>query len=435
MCTKKTGGQSRHLLRRLALAAGIIAAAVLPSAEAGISTAQIFSTTFKQLPDCLDYRILGLSLRVIWTPYGPVYFWTLHVGHTVPAMVNQSHPYLDKMPWQDYSNFIGSAYKAASEAVIRLAFPSISVPEAGAGRYRHHKFGKHYAPQHYESALIGHPAMIIFQKTGPAQQQPNGKTNSRYYRGSGNVPQQGGNTGNGQQPANTGDKFLGGWQDRSAAHGQFSEGDKQGLNYDQTMQQIDSADYTDYDRTNDSVTRSVDDYGLSNSGRYYCTLPYTPFWPYYLSGLDSVLWRRGWPFADVHKVINPLAPGPTIRPSNTLLPETWGHLYPRYGTVNHVDDAKASAVITRRGLDILADPQIGRVYWPTTKPNGVAWSKMYPEDVSCHKNIANTGTLREENRQYAWTSWFYAQCDLDESGQLVLRIPIGPIQVTPAIPE
>ena len=180
MNRKKTGGQSRHLLRRLALAVGIATATVLPSAGAGINTGQIFSTTFKQLPDCLDYRILGLSLRVIWTPYGPYYFWTLHVGHTVPAMVNQSHPYLDKMPWQDYSNFIGSAYKAASEAVIRLAFPSVVVPEAGAGRYRHHKFGKHYAPQHYESALIGHPAMIIFQKTGPAQQQPNGKTNSRY---------------------------------------------------------------------------------------------------------------------------------------------------------------------------------------------------------------------------------------------------------------
>lgn len=432
---KERSGRGRHLLRRLALAAGIATATVVPSAEAGITTAQIFSTTFKQLSDCLDYRILGLSLRVIWTPYGPVYFWTLHVGHTVPAMVNQSHPYLDKMPWQDYGNFIGSAYKAASEVVIRLAFPSITVPEVGAGRYRHHKFGKHYAPQHYESAVIGHPAMIIFQKTGLAQQQPNGQTNSRYYQGSGNVPQQGNNAGNGQQAANAGDKFIGGWQNRSSSHGQFSNADKQALNYDQTMQQIDKADYTDYDRTNDSVSRSVDDYGVSNGGRYYCTLPYTPFWPYYLSGLDSVLWRRGWPFADVHKVINPFAPGPAIRPSNSLLPETWGHLYPRYGTVNHVDDAKASAVIARRGLDILADPQIGRVYWPTTKPNGVAWSKMYPEDVSCHKNIANTGTLREENRQYAWTSWFYASCDLDESGQLVLRIPIGPIQVTPAIPE
>ena len=432
---KKRSGRGRHLLRRLALAAGVATAAVVPSAEAGINTAQIFVTTFKQLPDCLDYRILGLSLRVKWTPFGPYFFWTLHVGHTVPAMVNQSHPYLDKMPWQDYSNFIGNAYKAASEAVIRLAFPSISVPEAGAGRYRHHKFGKHYAPQHYESALIGHPAMIIFQKTEPAQQQSNGKTNSRYYRGSGNVPQQGGNTGNGRQPANTGDTFLGGWLNRSTPHGQFSNADKQALNYGQTMQQIDSADYIDYDRTNDSVSRSVDDYGVSNGGRYYCTLPYTPFWPYYLSGLDSVLWRRGWPFADVHKVINPFAPGPAIRPSNTLLPETWRHLYPRYGTVNHVDDAKASTVIARRGLDILADPQIGRVYWPTTKPNGVAWSKMYPEDVSCHKNIANTGTKRDEDRQYAWTNWLYTSCDLDESGQLVLRIPIGPIQVTPAIPE
>ena len=128
--------------------------------------------------------------------------------------------------------------------------------------------------------------------------------------------------------------------------------------------------------------------------------------------------------------------GTTHRPSKgTLLPEGWGHLYPRYGTVDHVDDAKASAVIARRSLDILADPQIGRVYWPTTAPSGVAWSKVYPEDVTCHKNIAHTGTKRIESRQYAWTSWFYATCDLDESGQLVLRIPLGPIQVTPAIPE
>lgn len=97
MCRKQTARRGHRLLRRLALAAGIATAAVLPSAEAGINTGQIFSTTFKQLPDCLDYRILGLSLRVIWTPYGPVYFWTLHVGHTVPAMVNQSHPYLDKI--------------------------------------------------------------------------------------------------------------------------------------------------------------------------------------------------------------------------------------------------------------------------------------------------------------------------------------------------
>jgi len=432
---KKRFGRGRHLLRLMALAAGVATAAVVPSAEAGINTAQIFVTTFKQLPDCLDYRILGLSLRVKWTPFGPYFFWTLHVGHTVPAFVNQAHPYLDQMPWQDYSIFIGKAYKAASEVVIGLAFPSISVPEAGAGRYRHHKFGKNYAPQHYESALIGHPAMIIFEKTGSAQEQPNGQTNSRYYQGSGNVPQQGTNAGNGQQPANTGNQFIGGWQKRDIAQGQFSSEDKQALNYDQTMMQIDSADYSQYDHMNDSVSGAVNSYDVSTGGRFYCRMSYTPFWPYYLSGLDSVLWRRGWPFADVHRVLNPFAPGPAIRPSNALLPETWGHLYPRYGTVNHVDDAKASAVIARRGLDILADPQIGRVYWPTTKPNGVAWSKMYPEDVSCHKNIAHTGTKRDEDRQYAWTNWLYTSCDLDDSGQLVFRIPIGPVQVTPAIPE
>jgi conserved putative exported protein len=208
------------------------------------------------------------------------------------------------------------------------------------------------------------------------------------------------------------------------------------MGYDQTMSQIDGADYTNYDYTNDTVTSAVDGYDVSTGGRYFCTLPYTPFWPYYLSGLDSILWRHGWPLTDVHRIWNPLWPGPRIAPSKgTLLPEGWGHLYPRYGTVDHVDDAKASAVIARRSLDILADPQIGRVYWPTTAPSGVAWSKVYPEDVTCHKNIAHTGTKRIESRQYAWTSWFYATCDLDESGQLVLRIPLGPIQVTPAIPE
>lgn len=446
-------------LRQLALAAGVALACTSQPAHAGFGTAELVSTTISQIPDCLDYRILGLSLRVIWTPYGPYYFWTLHVGHTVPAMVNQSHPYLDEMPWEDYSRLLGSAYRAASEAIVHVGFLGLADNvEIGAGRYKHHKFGKHYAPQHYESALIGHPAMIIFQKTGGGeksgggnggsgssassqekQKAPSNPTNSRYFQGTGNVPRNnGGNAGNGngQQQPPPGAGFLNRWQNKGSGQGQFTDQERQSLGYDETMSQIDGADYTDYDRANDSVTSAVDGYDVSTGGRYFCTLPYTPFWPYYLSGLDSILWRHGWPLVDLHRIWNPLWPGPRIAPSTgTLLPETWGHLYPRYGTVDHVDDAKASAVIARRGLDILADPQIGRVYWPTTAPSGVAWSKVYPEQVSCHKNIAHTGTKRIEERQYAWTSWFYATCDLDERGQLVLRIPLGPIQVTPAVPE
>lgn len=446
-------------LRQLALAAGVVLACTSQPAHAGFGTAELVSTTISQIPDCLDYRILGLSLRVIWTPYGPYYFWTLHVGHTVPAMVDQSHPYLDEMPWEDYSRLLGSAYRAASEAIVHVGFLGLADNvEIGAGRYKHHKFGKHYAPQHYESALIGHPAMIIFQKTGGGeksgggnggsgsnasspekQKAPSNPTNSRYFQGTGNVPRNNSSNaghGNGQQQPPPGAGFLNRWQNKGSGQGQFTDQERQSLGYDETMSQIDGADYTDYDRANDSVTSAVDGYDVSTGGRYFCTLPYTPFWPYYLSGLDSILWRHGWPLVDLHRIWNPLWPGPRIAPSTgTILPETWGHLYPRYGTVDHVDDAKASAVIARRGLDILADPQIGRVYWPTTAPSGVAWSKVYPEQVSCHKNIAHTGTKRIEERQYAWTSWFYATCDLDERGQLVLRIPLGPIQVTPAIPE
>jgi len=154
-------------LRQLALAAGVALACTSQPAHAGFGTAELVSTTISQIPDCLDYRILGLSLRVIWTPYGPYYFWTLHVGHTVPAMVNQSHPYLDEMPWEEYSMLLGTAYREASEAIVHVGFLGLANNvEIGAGRYKHHKFGRHYAPQHYESAVIGHPAMIIFQRTG-----------------------------------------------------------------------------------------------------------------------------------------------------------------------------------------------------------------------------------------------------------------------------
>ena len=457
--------RGKRWLKKLAVATGVAVACAgnsLP-AHAGFNTGELVTTTIAQIPDCLDYRILGLSLRVIWTPFGPYFFWTLHVGHTVPAMVDQSHPYLDEMPWEEYSALLGGAYREVSEAIVHVGFLGLANNvEIGAGRYKHHKFGKHYAPQHYESAVIGHPAMIIFQNTrwgdsggnsgagGGAgnnnsnsgsggngakpslmkKQEPPNPTNSRYFRGTGNVPRSGG----GQYKSPPGAGFLGRWQDRGST--QFTDQERESLGYDATMAQIDGADYTNYDHTNDTVVAAVDSYDISTGGRYFCSLPYRPFWPYYLSGLDSILWRHGWPLTDVHRIWNPLWPGPRIAPNKgTILPEGWGHLYPRYGTVDHVDDAKASAVIARRSLDILSDPQIGRVYWPTTAPSGVAWSKVFPEDISCHKNIAHTGTKRIEERQYAWTSWFYATCDLDESGQLVLRIPLGPIQVTPAVPE
>ena len=301
-------------LRQLALAAGVALACTSQPAHAGFGTAELVSTTISQISDCLDYRILGLSLRVIWTPYGPYYFWTLHVGHTVPAMVNQSHPYLDEMPWEDYSRLLGSAYRAASEAIVHVGFLGLADNvEIGAGRYKHHKFGKHYAPQHYESALIGHPAMIIFQKTGGGeksgggngggggssasspekQKAPSNPTNSRYFQGTGNVPRNNsGNAGNGngQQQPPPGAGFLNRWQNKGSGQGQFTDQERQSLGYDETMSQIDGADYTDYDRANDSVTSAVDGYDVSTGGRYFCTLPYTPFWPYYLSGLDGRWW-------------------------------------------------------------------------------------------------------------------------------------------------
>ena len=427
---------AKHLASRASLLAAAIVFAVATTgtkSHAGFDTSHLVETTIDQIPDCLDYRILGLSYRVIWTPYGPYYFWTLHVGHTIPSMVNQAHPYLEKMPWEDLSNLFGDSYVSSSESVIKSTFGDIQGVKPGAGRYRHHYFGDHYAPQHYESTIAGHPAMIIFQKTQKqmsSQQGQNGSTNSKYFQGSGNVK----GSGNSGNSGNPGDSLMANWKSGGSAG--WSNEQKDALGYDDTMSQIDGADYSRYDETTDQVGSAVDDFEVSTGNSYYCTLPYTPFWPYYMSGLDSALWRRGYPLVDAYKILNPLKPGPIIGPSNLLIPEVWGHLYPRYGTVNHVNDAKASAVIAARGINIFIDPQIGRVYWPAEKPNGVAWSKVYPETTSCHKLVGNTGSKRDDDREYAWTNWFYARCDLDKRGMLVFRILFPePIQVTKKIPD
>ena len=63
-------GNARHKqwLKKLALTAGISVACVSSQpAHAGFNTAELVGTTISQIPDCLDYRILGLSLRVVWT--------------------------------------------------------------------------------------------------------------------------------------------------------------------------------------------------------------------------------------------------------------------------------------------------------------------------------------------------------------------------------
>ncbi|MDK4219035.1 TIGR03756 family integrating conjugative element protein [Pantoea agglomerans] len=82
---------------------------------------------------------------------------------------------------------------------------------------------------------------------------------------------------------------------------------------------------------------------------YSCDTAARAFNPYFLSTLDSLMWRTGLP-----ESLYPEALIPGQRElGNQAAANMWGNLYPRSGFVSQTDDDKASAVVAQRVADII----------------------------------------------------------------------------------
>lgn len=130
---------------------------------------------------------------------------------------------------------------------------------------------------------------------------------------------------------------------------------------------------------------------------YSCNSAATPFNPYFLSTLDSLVWRSGLPESLYPEA---LVPGQRELGSQASA-NMWGNLYPRSGFVSQADDDKASAVVAQRVADIITrsgQPHVYQVlkgsrkagYWPPgeVKENtGTAnhkWQRLAPTlSASC----------------------------------------------------
>jgi len=421
---------------------------VLESAG-GFTTLELATTTVAQLPSCLEYTIEGITLRMIIHPWGVTYFWTPHVSHYSPDLLAMSHRELQYFPYIEYRLLLAIPYYEFTRTVFSrllatlLGF-NVNVP-MGGGHYLHDQFGKHQSVQFSDAMVIGHPvAMLIEAFT---------------FKGI-NLPEA---NGGGQRPQiSQADvkAWLESWVTGDTNWPPvFSEalGYKQVLmmlanspviqQIKQLMQQIDAALSSINGKVGDSP---------------FCPVNSTPFEPYYLSGGDVYPWRIGYPVADSEKsltILNPLSRdviGPTTKRDKQaegviakvlekimeavreLFRERWGHIYPREGSVDQRDSAKIGAVVAQRAVDLLAEKEkpTGRIYRiPRYRMKGVAWSKMYPVETSCHKNIANTGTeVDRPYDMYAWTVWTQHDCDLFRVGIPIAFVPLG-IPVTPPVPE
>ncbi|MEW8139161.1 MAG: TraU family protein [Candidatus Thiodiazotropha endolucinida] len=190
----------------------------------------------------------------------------------------------------------------------------------------------------------------------------------------------------------------------------------------------------------ETITRSTIYANLLNprfqANRLFCPASVTPFQPYYLSYLDTMFWRTGFPITDgpisgsnhSATILNPYS---SDRMGSSG--EIWGHLYPRDGAVNQQMDPKAATVLAVRALDVLKrDVSAGSrtrvgVPLPAGFPRGGGrWQMIYPELRQCsvspfYGDDTAFHDFMEENEHggYAWNYYHVYQCCMNERGRLV----------------
>lgn len=402
----------RNVTRRQWLA-GLLAIVFVfsgsPVVAGQFDTPVLVERTLDQTMSCIEYAVTGVSLRVIWTPYGPYYFWTAHVRHNSPDLLSLVHPQLDGMPYQEYNALFGNAYPKTAARIFTVG----AIP-IGGGHNHYGKWHRHQAVRHLEATVLGHPVAMLLDSSGwngIRMKAP------RHQRDSKSTP----------------DKYLGDFPDSNWS-GSFDEQ----MNLQQAQEIIsDSPIVSALEEMIATIQPIASSLGSSGNSPF-CPVDSSPFEPYYLSGIDAWMWRIGYPLTDISKsatIVNPLS-----RDIIGTNGERWGHLYPRYGGINQAHSAKAAAVIARRSMDVLGnDRQLGRIYRePDYEVKTGVWAKLHPvaaTNAQCHRKIANTGTIIEDADNYAWNFWTAHNCDLDRRGVHVFTIPLGPIYVTGKVPE
>ena len=100
-------------------------------------------------------------------------------------------------------------------------------------------------------------------------------------------------------------------------------------------------------------------------GGWVCPSAVTPFLPYFQSTLDALVWRNFVPA----ELLYPASWTPGLREIGHWPHNTWGHVHPRIGFLEHQAEPKAAATLAQRAGDLVTRTQQPHLYLPT--PQGV----------------------------------------------------------------
>ncbi len=456
------------------------AATGLPAASQQFTTKDIVTRTAQQLPQCLDYCVVGVCthIQITFPPPGIKVILSPKIEHYLPEFVVQSYKETGEEPWWEWSRIFGTAEKEAQSAIMRLmgggmglvgGHDVVEVEYQNADRETFFK----------EADVIGHPLALL-----PKILRKNGSMASSTDMGGdlGAVAQQGSNG-----TMQSGDYWCD-WENETCDDG-FTATESCGpdchdddITLDQAFD-MGAAEAGNYLKSfgagnglfmNERLTRmfnvvdAVDDVasmfetvteladlvsqmqqitnavGVGSGVEFriedlLCDTPILPFVPYYLSSLDSFFWRNGWPITDLEKAteaLNPFSSEAVMSAEPdpvTGLKHEWGNLYPRAGFLQQYHDKKAASVMAARAVDVAVEKDGYRVRFPPPRTGRWfegKWSELHPKpDRECHSTIAYGMDAIDSSQEtqaghYAWTYWRQYDCCMNQTGIYVTTVPM-----------
>ena len=451
--------------RACALALLLTTLTVGPQTQAAerFNTGGLITRTLKALPSCIDYCLVGIELRMSFSLLtGITFFLVPKVEHNMSTMVVMTSETLGREAWREWAALIGQAQKA----LLDLPARQLGVLEAGGGRSRYEHFGQHQATQLMDVEIAGHPVAILPNILGgngrvkpAAEPRIDPKTDPVYCDLPGCIERQPHIDAQlYRRPQPTGDHdppppwwidaetkaliqhtrdYLNTWQSQ-ARDGQYTAFPNYLSDHFKILPRLQSlghivealqmmAHFMRWIRILKNLTSYVAGSGGVRIDYLMCANDVIPFMPYYLSSLDALLWRSGWPYTDLQhtgRILNPLS-NDRVRPKAALPFETWGHLYPRAGFVNNDHPGRAAAVVTARAASLAHDPSaVGRPKLSLPARAG-SWQKLSPDPTAyCTTHIADLPTAISASGSYAYTVWSRYRCALSHSGIKIASIRV-----------
>ena len=419
---------------------------------------------------CHGYCIVGacahLAIKVSWKGVEAYTIISPKIEHAVADLVISAYDHVGKEPWKEWRESVGKAMSEINTGPIASLLNTPDGLQGGQSQYAGQ--GVHQSIRFKEVDIIGHPASLI-----PQIATLEDEDNDNYLGGSyeekayekdfrapkiGSVP----NQSDAKQADNQdqeGEFNLSAMLDSGLLSVMgSSSGEVKSL-----VEAFDILEYMErimeiFDFFTDllefynnamtileATTRSTIYANLANpkfrADRLFCPSEIKPFQPYYLSFVDSLYWRVGFPITDgpisgsdhSSTVLNPL--------SKDILGNektTWGHLYPRDGTINNNHDAKVASVAAWRGLDVLLHDVRdgdGGHRMGVSLPDGYwnesgLWEMIYPVKRECsatpyYPDDGKDKDFMEPNEHggYAWNYYHLYDCCTNTKGKFLLEAP------------